>query len=330
MATAGVGGPFTGKGFHLGVLDDLIKNAEEAQSETYRNKTWEWLTSTFWTRREPEGVMIVIGTPWHRDDYLARLRKWEEPTREICLPAVCESEDDPLGRTAGRALWPARYDEKALEGIRLAQGPYYWNALYQQRPTLHEQAEWPEEYFEGIWVPRMPDAFELKAIGIDPSKGKNAKKGDYSAIVFAGICGGLIYVDSIVSRMPAEKIVRLSSNQALRYNADAIGVEAIQFQELLCGNLSDYQQANRLPAINIVPIEDVTKKEIRIRRLGGWLAQNRLRFLDTPDNQLLVDQLRDFPLGDHDDGPDGLEMAIGMLSRIVSAAYVDQELIEVM
>lgn len=330
MATAGVGGPFTGKGFHLGILDDLIKNAEEAQSETYRNKTWEWLTSTFWTRREPEGVMIVIGTPWHRDDYLARLRDWGEPTREICLPALCESEDDPLGRKAGQALWPARFDEKALDSIRIAQGPYYWNALYQQRPSQHEEAEWPAEYFDGIWVHELPHAFELKALGVDPSKGKNAKKGDYSAIVFAGTCGGIIYVDSIVERMPSEKIVRTVSNQALRYNVDAVGIESVQFQELLCGNLTEYQIQNRLPAVNVVPIPSTIKKEIRIRRLGAWLAQHRIRFVDNPGNRLLVDQLKDFPLGDHDDGPDALEMAIGMLSQIVSAAYGSQELIEVM
>ena len=319
MATAGVGGPFTGKGFHLGICDDLIKNAEQAQSETYRRKTWEWFTSTFWTRREPEGVLIVIGTPWHRDDYLARLRDWEEPVREVNLPAVCESDSDPLGRRIGEALWPARFDEVELGKIQRAQGPYYWNALYQQRPSQHESAEWPEEYFKDIFVDRMPDAFELTSVGVDPSKGR--QKGDYSAIVAAGTCGGLIYADAIVQRMPAEKIIRVTANQAMRYGAEIVGIEAVQFQELLAGELNDYLIRNRLPAFTVSPLIDNTPKEIRIRRLGGWLSQRRLRLLDTPGNRLLVEQLKDFPLGDHDDGPDALEMAIRMLSELASYAH---------
>lgn len=319
MATAGVGGPFTGKGFHLGICDDLIKNAEQAQSETYRRKTWEWFTSTFWTRREPEGVLIVIGTPWHRDDYLARLRDWEEPVREVNLPAICESENDPLGRRIGEALWPARFDEDELGRIQRAQGPYYWNALYQGRPSQHESAEWGAEYFENIFVDRMPDALEMSAVGVDPSKGREAKKGDYSGIVFAGTCGGIIYVDAIVERMPAEKIIRKTAEMATFYGADVVGIEAVQFQELLCGNLEQYLAAERLPAINVQPIQNTQPKPIRIRKLGGWLAQRRIRLLNTSGCRLLVEQLKDFPLGDHDDGPDALEMAIRMLSEL--AAY---------
>lgn len=325
MATAGVGGPFTGKGFHLGICDDLIKNAEQAQSETYRNKTWDWLTSTFWSRREPEGVMVVVGTPWHRDDYLARLRTWGEPVREVCLPALAEV-DDVLGRRPGEALWPMRFDESELKRIRLAQGPYYWSALYQQRPTLHEQAEWPGEYFEDIWVQRMPHAFEMGAIGMDPSKGR--ERGDYAANVFAGISGGHIYVDSLVERMPAEKIVRTAANMATRYSVDVVGVESVQFQELLAAELVDYLRRNRLPAFPVEPLIDMAHKHIRIRRLGGWLAQRRIKFLDTPSNRLLVQQLQDFPLGDHDDGPDALEMAIRMLSALCTATEAAGEFVE--
>lgn len=313
MATAGVGGPFTGKGGHLLIADDLIKNSEEAQSETFRRKTWEWFTSTFWSRLEPGGVLLVVGTPWHRDDYLARLRKWDEPIKEICLPAVAEDGDE-LGRRPGKALWPQRYDEDALSAIEKSQGPYYWSALYQGRPRQHEQAEWPEDYFDDVFVDRMPHAFEMGAVGIDPSKGR--EKGDYWASVFAGVSGGNIYVDSIMNRMPAEVGIQRTTELALRYNADLAGVEAIAFQELLEPMLVDYQRANRLPAFSVVPLVDLAHKQIRIRRLGGWLAQGRLRFLDTPANRLVVDQLKDFPIGDHDDGPDALEMAIRMLSEL--------------
>lgn len=317
MATAGVGGPFTGKGGHLLVADDLIKNAEEAQSETYRRKTWEWFTSTFWSRLEPGGVMLVIGTPWHRDDYLARLRDWDEPIREINLPAIAGS-DDHLKRTEGEALWPERFDEAALEKIRLSQGPYYWSALYQCKPTLHESAEWPAEYFDDIFIERMPHAFELSAIGVDPSKGR--EKGDYWASVFAGVNGGTIYVDALMGRMPAELGIQRTTELSLKYGADVVGVESVQFQELLAPMIEAYVSKHRLPPFEVAQLTDNTPKPVRIRRVGAWLAQRRVRFLDTPDNRLLVSQLQDFPLGDHDDGPDALEMAIRLLGELARFA----------
>ncbi len=57
---AGVGGSITGKGFHLGIIDDPIKNSEEASSETIREKQKEWYSSTFYTRAEPDASIIVI------------------------------------------------------------------------------------------------------------------------------------------------------------------------------------------------------------------------------------------------------------------------------
>ena len=317
VITAGIGGGIGGEGASLLIVDDLIKDAKKASSESYRDDCWDWFVSTAWTRLSPVGVCIVIGTSWHRDDYQQRIkREFPDEVLDICLPAIAE-ENDLLGREVGEALWPDQWGLEWLEQQQKIEGPYYWNALYQQRPSQNEAAEWPAEYFDGIFVDAMPDAFELTSVGVDPSKGR--QKGDYSAIVAAGTCGGLIFVDSIVERMPAEKIIRVTANQAMRYGAEMVGIEAIQFQELLAAELNDYLRRERLPAFNVAPLIDNTPKEIRIRRLGGWLAQKRLRFLNTPGNRLLVEQLKDFPLGDHDDGPDALEMAIRMLSEL--AAY---------
>ncbi|HTE19108.1 MAG TPA: terminase family protein, partial [Armatimonadota bacterium] len=65
---AGVGGPITGKGFHAGVIDDPLKNAEEAASDTILAKQKEWYNSTFYTREEPGGAIIVVQTRWNEGD----------------------------------------------------------------------------------------------------------------------------------------------------------------------------------------------------------------------------------------------------------------------
>lgn len=141
METAGVGGPMTGKGADVLIIDDPIKNDEEARSEVYRENMWEWFQGTAFTRLEPKGFMIVVATRWHEDDLLGRLeRQKEEGGLEwdvLKLKAVAE-EEDQLGRKQGEALWPARYDLKALEEIKSGQSPYFWGALYQQNPTPAE------------------------------------------------------------------------------------------------------------------------------------------------------------------------------------------------
>lgn len=171
MFTAGVGGPFTGRGANLFIIDDPYANFEEAHSEVIRNKVWNWFTSTASTRMEPGGVMVIVMTRWHEDDIVGRIKKemaaGGEQWKLIELPAIAE-EGDLLGRKPGEALWPERYDEVALlgenrdglGGIKRVQGPYKWSALYQQHPAPPEgqivKREWWNEW---IFSP-SPNAFE--------------------------------------------------------------------------------------------------------------------------------------------------------------------------
>jgi hypothetical protein len=138
MSTAGVGGPITGKGADLLVIDDALKNSQEANSYTIREKLWEWYQSTARTRLEPGGGMIVMFTRWHEDDLVGRLihqmSQGGEHWEVFNFPAIAE-DHDLLGRKPGQALWPARYDEKALMALKSSMSPKVWNALYQQSPS---------------------------------------------------------------------------------------------------------------------------------------------------------------------------------------------------
>lgn len=152
LLSVGVGGQLAGRGADLLVIDDPIKDAEQAQSEVWREKTWDFWTADASTRIQPGGVVVEIQTRWHEDDLAGRLEaamqaggdQWEI----VRFPAVAE-EEDILGRQPGEALWPEMYplddqvnpkNQNTLSKIKIRLGPYWWSAEYQQRPAPREGA----------------------------------------------------------------------------------------------------------------------------------------------------------------------------------------------
>lgn len=153
MHTAGIGGPITGKGCHLFVIDDPVKNDEEASSEAIQERNWNWYRSVAHTRlrRDEDGempaVILVIQTRWHEADLAGKLldeqgNRWDV----VNLPALAE-DDDPIGRTRGEPLCPALHPLEDLEEAREVSGPRVWSALYQQRPTAEGGGRFRREHF---------------------------------------------------------------------------------------------------------------------------------------------------------------------------------------
>lgn len=130
-----------------------IKNRQEAESKTYRERLWDEYQSTVATRLHAGGSIIIILTRWHEDDLAARLLNPEygkvEDWKVISLPALCEDPaTDQLGRQEGEALWPlGGYDEEWAAQKKESVGTYAWNSLYQQHPSpsaggLFKRAWW--------------------------------------------------------------------------------------------------------------------------------------------------------------------------------------------
>jgi predicted phage terminase large subunit-like protein len=148
MLTAGVGGGITGRGANVLIIDDPVKDAEEAFSATVRQKHKDWYDSTADTRLEPGAVELLVMTRWHPDDLSAHVvQSWRLAGRrfeELRLPALAE-DHDPLGRSPGEALWPERYPVAALHAKR-AKGAYWWSALYQQNPAPREGSAFKRDW----------------------------------------------------------------------------------------------------------------------------------------------------------------------------------------
>lgn len=275
---------------------------------------WLW-HSVASTRLRPGGLTVVIQTRWHRDDLTGKIlaqaaaagRNW----RQLKLTAIAEA-GDPLGRAAGEALWPDVYSREKLEAIRTTRTNYYWRALYQQAPVTDGATEWPDTCFgPDIWFDEWPRDWRCRVVALDPSKGTSSKFGDDSAFVMLLVAtDGRVYIDADLALRNTQTIVDVAIEIQQRFRPDWFGVEINQFQELLADQIFAASR-DRQVRIPVMGIHNHINKLVRIRRLTPFLMRGHLRFKgDSPGARRLVDQLRDFPHADHDDGPDALEMAI--------------------
>lgn len=161
MVTAGVNGPITGKGADIGIIDDPVKNDQEAMSVTYQERTYEWYKSTFRTRLQKDGAIILIMTRWHENDLAGKLLAVQEEDGEkwevVSLPAIAE-EGDLLGRNPGQPLCPELFTKEALESIKKAVGSFWWASLYQQRPSPAEGGIFKRNWWQ--YYRQAPDRFD--------------------------------------------------------------------------------------------------------------------------------------------------------------------------
>lgn len=135
MRTAGVGGAITGRGADVFVMDDPVKNLEEAFSAVIQERNIGWYRSTARTRLHPDAIQILVMTRWHEADLAGMLLAEQDDWVVLRLTARAEDED-PLGRSINAPLWPERYGETELNQIEREVGPYVWQAEYQQQPEL--------------------------------------------------------------------------------------------------------------------------------------------------------------------------------------------------
>ena len=218
-------------------------------------------------------------------------------------------------------LWPEHEDIYALMKMRVESGRTAFEREKQNSPVSPDYCEWPETYFdETIWFDEMPhrDAMRHCVMALDPSKGRDSSRGDYSAFVVVSVDeNGVYYVDADLSRRNVSEIVAQGVELYERERPDEFVIETNQFQDLLCRDFHEEFVRRQIHDYQLTPLDNRTNKLVRIRRLGAYLSTRRLRFRNRcPSVKLLVEQMKMFPVGDHDDGPDALEMALRRIAEI--------------
>jgi len=311
FVAAGVGGGITGKGAHVLVIDDPVKNREDAESQNNRDANWDWYTSTAYTRLAPGGGVLVILTRWHDDDLAGRLLKataeggdeWEV----VRYPALAEEEEDYRGY--GEALHPERYDVSALDRIRKAVGPRDWSALYQQNPVADDGDYFTRDmiqYFDEDDI----DLDEMRFyVAWDLAIGKKDRN-DYSVGMVIGVDSfdRLYVVDVIRGRFDGFELVEQILDLYEVWKPSIIGIEKGHIEMALGPFLEKRVRERGLYEAYFKDLKTGRRdKEARARAIQGRMQQGMV-FL--PKNQIwtgpLVAELLRFPNGIHDDQVDAL------------------------
>jgi predicted phage terminase large subunit-like protein len=303
MIAVGVGGPFTGRGVDLLAIDDPIKTAEEARSETYRERHWRWWQQVARTRLQPGGRVVLTMTRWHEDDLAGRLIEqggWEV----IHLPALDDTD---------QALWPEQYPVKALEAIRHDIGAQAFEALYQGRPTPADGDVWRRTWFDANAYEEEPEL--MAALTAWDTAFKTSQSNDYTGWCRAGVdWRGHIYIMDFGRE-------RLEFPDLLRYVEAGRGgdmSEVAVVEDAASGQSAI--QALRSCSRGVIAMSADADKSARAKAVtqhfeAGKVHVNRKH----PMYERLVGECTSFPFGRHDDMHDAMVHAVARLANSSSA-----------
>lgn len=321
MFSTGIRGTITGKGANILIIDDPVKNSEEARSKTIRDKNWDWYQSTAYTRLEPDGKVILIMSRWHYDDLAGRcLRESGEHWTILSLPAIAEQDEDygVLKRKAGEPLWGERFSLEDLQRIKETIGSYWFNALYQQRPTENEGDLFKREYFryfveeqeffilfngqERKEVIRKNDCIIFQTVDLAITEKETS---DYTVIGTFVVTPkkDLLVLDIYRARidMPTQK--RVIRDLFNRFSPSFIGIEAQAYQLGLIQEL----RIEGLPVKELRALKDKVARALTIAtryEAGSVYHLKNAKYLNYFEDELLR-----FPLGEHDDQVDVMSYA---------------------
>ncbi len=330
------------------IICDDVQNDNHIFSVMARNKSNDWFHGTLLKAGNVKTNIINLATALHREAIAVQLlanagwisetfkaitvwpknmslwKEWENlyvntENKHAARDAATfyENNREALNENA-KVLWPEYESLEQLMKMRAESGHASFEREKQNSPINPDACEFPESYFdESIWYEKSPTNIVLRVMALDPSKGHHSQLGDYSAFVMVALDeNGLMYVDADLKRRPLSDIVTDGVEWYKTFAPHLFGVEMNEFQELLKPDFEEAFLTQKIPTATIWPVTNTTNKKVRIRRLEPLLSTKRLKFKrGSPSNHLLVEQLKSFPIGDHDDGPDALEMAIRMIAE---------------
>lgn len=318
----GIGTGTTGKGGHLIIIDDPIKDREEADSETRRQTIWDWYNDVLYTRLERGARIIVILTRWHFDDLAGRLLKAQESGGDkwevLNLPALCEDpESDPLGRELGEALAPGRKTRDELLRIKSAVGERTWSALFQQKPISTEGAMFLDKWFEK--VDRAPASrTKVRAWDLAATSG-----GDYTVgVLMSKDFQGSFYVEDVIRFRGTPLDVERKVLETARADGRSVQIRIPQ-DPGQAGKAQADNYLRKLAGFIVKAVRPTGPKETRAAAFAAQAEAGNVRMFARNWNKDFVDELAMFPLGSHDDQVDAASDAFNALLGPKKAAVLD-------
>jgi predicted phage terminase large subunit-like protein len=195
----GRGGSITGSGADCLIIDDLIKDAQEADSHLIHENIWDWYSSTARTRLAPGGGVLIVMTRWNISDLIGRLVKEAETNQKadkwklVEYRAIAEVNEEH--RKAGESILPDRWSSEEMQKIKDNTIPRWWDALYQQRPIVRGGILFKEAYFRRYWAAPEPLEFDHMICVWDLRFGKSqAKSTSFVCGWVIGMKGGQFWI----------------------------------------------------------------------------------------------------------------------------------------
>lgn len=300
---AGVGGSIVGKGASILIIDDPVKNREEADSEVISENIWDWYKGAARTRLTPDGAIVIVMTRWRDNDLVGRIieetrvtsgEKWEVVT----LPAIAEHDEEH--RKVGEALWANHYTLENLEQIRNDVGSYEFASQYQQNPINRETQLFKPDLFRNITLREVQEKVTSCFVTIDSALSKR-KNSDYTGVCINWVDSENVWhLKAYRTKVDPTELIQLIFDLHKAYKPEAIGLEETTMTQAIDPFLT-VEMAKRNVYPNVVPLKHGgVNKEVRIKGLLPRYDRGHIYHIDN----LAVDLERElvrFPSSSHDD-----------------------------
>ena len=307
----GVDGGLTGRGLNWGIIDDPIKNREEAESEVYQAKVYEFFLSTFYTRMEKMASLLVTATRWHENDLIGKIldsksgHLWEVLT----LKAIKEDDDNPYdNRAVGEALWPGKYNDERLAEIKDVIKSRNFASLYQQSPSAAEGNIFKREWWQ--FYDELPMGYNTIIHSWDTDFGKKAAE---SAGLFGKLyANGLYLTDMFADSL---EFPQLDNQIRIKYAADK--AHAVLIEDKASGQ-SLIQVLKQQTVIPVIPVSPTSDKVSRAYAASPFVESGNVYLpRNAPWTDKFIDICSSFPNAKLKDVVDALTQMIDY-ARLIS------------